>query len=140
MKKLRLFHIADGQVVRQPASLFRYEQELQDLLEQHLHDFLGVHFLKREFPTDNGYIDTLGIDDAGRPVIIEYKRGIEINAIEQGSGYLHWLLRNQETFKQHVTEKLNSEQASHICWTPRLLIVASDYRDYQVNAAQVVPN
>ena len=48
MNKLRLFHIADGQVERQPASLFRYEQELQDLLEKHLHDFLGVHFLKRK--------------------------------------------------------------------------------------------
>ena len=140
MNKLRLFHLADGQVERQPASLFRYEQELQVLLEKHLHDFLDVHFLASEFATDSGYIDTLGIDDAGRPVIIEYKRGIEINAIEQGLGYLHWLLRNQETFKQHVIEKLNSERARRICWTPRLLIVASDYRDYQVNAAQVVTN
>ena len=140
MNKLRLFHLADGQIERQPASLFRYEQELQDLLEKHLHDFLDVHFLASEFATDNGYIDTLGIDDAGRPVIIEYKRGIEINAIEQGLGYLRWLLRNQETYKQHVIERLNSERARRIYWTPRLLIVASDYRDYQVNAAQIVPN
>ena len=37
----------------QPTILcFASEQDLQDLLEQHLHDFLGVHFLKIEFSTD----------------------------------------------------------------------------------------
>ena len=140
MGEIRLFHLADGQVERQQASLFPSEKDLEDLMEQHLYDFLAVHFLDRQFSTGSGIIDMLGIDDAGRPVIIEYKRGIEINAIEQGLGYLRWLLRNQETYKQHVIERLNSERARRICWTPRLLIVASDYRDYQVNAAQIVPN
>lgn len=140
MNKLRMFHISDGQVVRQPASLFRYERELQDLLEKHLHDFLDVHFLAREFATDNGYIDTLGIDDLGRPVIIEYKRATDTNVVRQGLAYLGWLLKNQATFELQVMEKLNSERAKNIVWSPRLLIFASDFKDYQVNTAQIVTN
>ena len=98
MKKLRLFHIVDGEVERQPASLFRYEDELQDLLEQHLHDFLDVHFLKRKHRTDSGEIDTLGIDDAGRPVIIEYKRAMNQAVVVQGLDYLDWLMDRRADF------------------------------------------
>ena len=98
MNKLRLFHMADGQVERQPASLFRYEQELQDLLEKHLHDFLDVHFLASEFATDSGDIDTLGIDDKGRPVIIEYKRAMNQAVVDQGLDYLDWLLDRRADF------------------------------------------
>ena len=140
MNKLRLFHIADGQVERQPASLFQYEKELQDLLEEHLHDFLDVHFLKRKHRTDSGEIDTLGIDDAGRPVIIEYKRDTDINVVGQGLGYLGWLSRNRAEFTLLVINKLDNERARHIVWSPRLLIIASDFRDLQVDAAQTVQN
>ncbi|MCY3944771.1 MAG: endonuclease NucS [Anaerolineaceae bacterium] len=136
MKKLRLFHIADGQVVRQPASLFRYERELQDLLEQHLHDFLGVHFLAREFATDSGYIDTLGIDDDGRPVIIEYKRSMNQAVVVQGLDYLDWLMDRRADFRLLVLEKLGSERAQRIDWSPRLLIIASDYTDRQLRAVR----
>ncbi len=140
MKKLRLFRITDGKVVRQPASLFQYEKELQDLVERYLHDFLGVHFLAREFATDSGYIDTLGIDDAGRPVVIEYKREKDKNVVGQGLGYLGWIKKNQAKFKLEVIEKLGQERAKHISWPPRLLIIASDFSDMQMNAAQSAPN
>lgn len=135
MKKLRLFHVAEGQVERQPASLFRYESELQDLLEQHLHDFLGVHFLAREFATDSGYIDTLGIDEDGRPVVIEYKREQDKNVVGQALGYLGWLQGNKAEFTLLAIRKLNSERANRIQWSPRLMIIASDFRDTQVYAA-----
>lgn len=136
MKKLRLFHVADGKVERQPASLFQYEKELQDLLEQHLHDFLGVHFLAREFATDSGYIDTLGIDDAGRPVIIEYKRSMNQAVVVQGLDYLDWLLDRRADFRLLVMEKLGNERAQRIDWSPRLLIIASDYTDRQLRAVR----
>ena len=136
MNKLRLFHIADGQVERQPASLFRYEEELQDLLEQHLHDFLDVHFLASEFATDSGYIDTLGIDDAGRPVIIEYKRAMNQAVVVQGLDYLDWLMNRRADFRLLVMEKLGSERAQRIDWSPRLLIIASDYTDRQLRAVR----
>ena len=136
MKKLRLFHIVDGEVERQPASLFRYEKELQNLLEQHLHGFLGVHFLKHEFPTNNGFIDTLGIDDAGRPVIIEYKRAMNQAVVVQGLDYLDWLMDRRADFRLLVMEKLGSERAQRIDWSPRLLIIASDYTDRQLRAVR----
>ena len=138
MNKLRLFNIADGKVVRQPASLFQYEKELQDLVERYLHDFLAVHFLAREFATDSGYIDTLGIDDAGRPVIIEYKRSMNQAVVVQGLDYLNWLLDRRADFRLLVMDELGSEQARRIDWSPRLLIIASDYTDRQLRAVRLI--
>jgi len=51
------------------------EKSLQEMIEQNLDVFLGVRFLATEYYTGKvhgGRIDTLGIDENGCPVIIEY--------------------------------------------------------------------
>ena len=55
------------------------EKTLQSLIERHLDKFLSVQFLASEYSTGEthkGRIDTLGIDENGCPVIIEYKRAL----------------------------------------------------------------
>jgi RecB family endonuclease NucS len=54
-----------------------------------------VRFLASEHATGRvhgGRIDTLGLDENHAPVIIEYKRAINENVINQGLFYLDWLL------------------------------------------------
>jgi len=51
---------------------------------------LGIKFLASEYSTGKiygGRIDTLGIDENGCPVIIEYKRALNENVINQGLFY-----------------------------------------------------
>jgi len=58
------------------------ERSLQVLIERYLDAFLGVHFLASEYSTGKthgGRIDTLGLDENGCPVIIEYKRALNEN-------------------------------------------------------------
>jgi RecB family endonuclease NucS len=50
------------------------EREIQRLFERNLLLLLDIHFLHSEYPTNDGRIDTLGIDKTAAPVIIEYKR------------------------------------------------------------------
>ncbi len=67
------------------------EKSLQTLLEKHLEAFLDVRFLASEYATGKthgGRIDTLGLDDNNCPVIIEYKRALNENVINQGLYYL----------------------------------------------------
>jgi RecB family endonuclease NucS len=55
-------------------------------MEQHLEAFLGVRFVATEYVTGkehSGRIDTLGLDDNNCPVIIEYKRALNVNVINQ---------------------------------------------------------
>jgi predicted transport protein len=94
---------------------------------------LGTEY--RTGKTHGGRIDTLGIDENGSPVIIEYKRAANQNVINQGLYYLDWLLDHKGEFKLLVLEQLGKDQADAIDWsTPRLLCIAGDFTKFDEHA------
>ncbi|MES4787769.1 MAG: DUF91 domain-containing protein, partial [Nitrospiraceae bacterium] len=105
--------------------------------------FLGVRFPASEYATGKthrGRIDSLGLDENGCPVIVEYKRHTTENVINQGLFYLDWLLDHQAEFRWLVMEKLGKETAQHIEWKgTRLLCIASDFIRYDQYAVQQIP-
>ena len=79
MSDIKLFRTSNGTVGELKGTSVAVEKSLQTLIEQHLETFLGVRFLASEHSTGKvhgGRIDTLGIDEDGCPVIIEYKRAL----------------------------------------------------------------
>jgi len=120
----------------------RLEKDMQELIEGKMEVFLGVRFLASEYSTGNvhkGRIDSLGIDENGCPVIIEYKRHSTENVINQGLYYLDWLLDHQAEFKLLVMEKLDSEQANAIEWIgTRLICIAADFNKFDGHAVQQI--
>ena len=65
--------------------------------------------------------DTLGLDDNDCPVILEYKRSLNENVINQGLFYLNWLMDHQAEFKLLVLERFGRASADSIDWSgPRL--------------------
>ncbi len=71
--------------------LAEIEADVQALVEAHMETLLGVRFLASEYstgPAHGGRIDSLGLDENGSPVIIEYKRGTDAGVINQGLFYL----------------------------------------------------
>ena len=56
--------------------------------------------------------------------------------VVQGLDYLDWLMDRRADFRLLVMEKLGSERAQRIDWSPRLLIIASDYTDRQLRAVR----
>lgn len=102
MSDIKLFRIGDEQVEELAGTSSKLERPLQRLIESNLSAFLGVNFLASEYSTGRrhgGRIDTLGIDENGCPVIIEYKRNLNENVINQGLFYLDWLLDDLEKAK-----------------------------------------
>lgn len=86
MSDIKLFSIANNTVNELSGKSAALEKSLQKLLEINLEAFLGVRFLSSEYSTGKthgGRIDTLGIDENGCPVIIEYKRSTNENVINQ---------------------------------------------------------
>lgn len=118
------------------------EKTLQTLIEKHLEVFLGVRFLATEHPTGKthgGRIDTLGIDENGSPVIIEYKQALNANVINQGLFYLNWLMDHKGEFEVLVWKKLGKQEADSIDWSaPRLLCIASDFTKFDEHAIQQI--
>lgn len=112
------------------------EKALQTLFEKNLDSVLGVRFLATEYVTSNGgRMDTLGLDENGAPVIIEYKRTSSENVINQGLFYLDWLLDHRGDFEVLVIKNLGAEIANQIDWTaPRLICIAADFTKYDTHA------
>jgi predicted transport protein len=140
---IKLFQLHADAVQQLTAHSMDIEKSLQTLLEKHLEAFLGVRFLSTEYGTGKkhgGKIDTLGLDDNHCPVIIEYKRALNVNVINQGLYYLDWLMDHQGEFKLQVLEKLGAECAGKIDWSgPRLLCIAGDFTKYDEYAVMQIP-
>ena len=98
--------------------------------------FFGVTFLASEYRnTDGGRIDSVGIDENNCPVILEYKRSVKDNVINQGLFYLNWLLDHKDSCEVLVISKLGLEKVENIDWSmPRVICVAGDFTKYDESA------
>ena len=143
MSDIQLFRLASGQATELPGRAAAIEKQLQSLIEAQMPAFLGVRFLASEYATGKthkGRIDSLGLDENGCPVIVEYKRHSNENVINQGLFYLDWLLDHQAEFFVLVMKKLGKEVAESIDWTgTRLLCIAADFTRYDQHAVQQIP-
>jgi predicted transport protein len=140
MADMKLFRLDKNHVEEIAVRSIAVEKTLQSLIERHLEKFLSVRFLGSEYSTGKthkGRIDTLGIDENGSPVIIEYKRALNENVINQGLFYLDWLLDHKGEFELLVTKQHGQQVAASIDWTsPRLCCIASDFTKYDEHAVQ----
>lgn len=142
MSDIKLFRIQNDEVLELAGRSASVEKSLQTQMEAHLETFLGVRFLATEYSTGKthgGRIDTLGVDENGCPVIIEYKRAMNENVINQGLFYLDWLMDHKAEFILLVMKKFGKEISDAIEWSsPRLLCIADDFTKYDEHAVQQI--
>lgn len=142
MSEIKLFNIQSTTATEIAGSASGLEKPLQTLFEQNLDALLGVRFLASEHSTGSvhgGRIDTLGIDENGSPVIVEYKRKISENVINQGLYYLDWLMDHKADFELLVLKRLGADEAEEIDWTgPRLICVAADFTKFDEHAIRQI--
>ncbi|HWW22586.1 MAG TPA: DUF5655 domain-containing protein [Edaphobacter sp.] len=143
MADIKLFRVEAGKAHELPSRSVAIERSLQELLEKHLSEFLSVRFLASEYSTGKthgGRIDTLGLDEDGCPVIIEYKRSSDENVINQGLYYLDWLMDHKAEFELLVQKRIGNEVATDIDWSaPRLLCIAGDFNKFDEHAVYQIP-
>jgi predicted transport protein len=138
MSDIKLFRYANNSASELAGKSAAIERMLQRLIESQMETFLGVRFLATEYSTGakhRGRIDSLGLDENGCPVIIEYKRHSNENVINQGLFYLDWLLDRKADFRFLVMDKLGKDEADKIEWSgTRLLCIAADFTRYDEHA------
>ncbi|RWN52717.1 DUF5655 domain-containing protein [Mesorhizobium sp.] len=136
MTDIKLFRTDTAAVTELRGSAVTLEKSLQTIIERNMEAFLGVRFVASEFSTTNGgRMDSLGIDENGSPVIIEYKRASNENIINQGLFYLDWLMDHRRDFEWLVMERYGADLAKVVDWgTPRLICIAGDFTKYDAHA------
>lgn len=139
MSDIKLFRVVQGHVEELAGTTDTVEKSVQLLFEGNLDTLLGVRFLASEFTTSNGgRIDTLGLDENGCPVILEYKRASNENVINQGLFYLDWLM-DRKDFQRLVLERLGEQAAKEVDWSaPRLICIAGDFNRYDDHAVRQI--
>lgn len=143
MSDIKLFQINGNKVSVIDGKSVAVERSLQALIEKHLDTFLGVRLLASEHTTGKthgGRIDTLGLDENYSPVIIEYKRSLNENVINQGLYYLDWLLDHKGEFtllvQKHIDPKLTEDD---IDWRgARLLCIAGEFTKFDEHAVKQI--
>lgn len=142
MSDLKLFTLKHGKASELSGKSIALEKSLQTVIERNLDPLLGITFIETEYSTGKthrGRIDTLGIDENGCPVIIEYKRAVNENVVNQGLFYIDWLLDHKAEFEMLVLNKLGKKIQQNIDWsTPRLLCIAGDFTRYDEHAVQQI--
>jgi RecB family endonuclease NucS len=119
LSDIKLFQLHSNDVTELNGTSVAVEKSLQTLIERHLEAFLGIRFLASEYATGKshgGRIDTLGIDENNRPVIIEYKRALNENVINQGLYYMNWLMDHKAEFHLLVLKRFGEAAAEAIEW------------------------
>jgi predicted transport protein len=142
MSDIKLFRLGGDSIHELAGRSVRLEKELQAQVEAHMEVLLGVRCLASEYSTGKthkGRIDSLGLDENGCPVIVEYKRHSNENVINQGLFYLDWLLDHQAEYRWLVMEKIGKEAADNIEWGgTRLICIAADFNRYDEHAVQQI--
>lgn len=104
---------------------------------------LGVRFLASEYPTGpwhRGRVDSLGLDEDGAPVIVEFKKGADSGVVSQALSYLSWLLSARYEFEALVRRRLGAEAADGIDWrNARLICVAAAFSHHDRVAVRRLP-
>ena len=142
MSDIKLFRYNEKDAQELSGKEALVEKQLQALIERQMETFLGVRFLATEYSTGKthkGRIDSLGLDENGCPVIMEYKRHTNENVINQGLFYLDWLMDHQAEYRELVAKKLGKEHVEEIEWgSTRLVCIASDFTKYDEYAVMQI--
>ncbi len=116
---------------------FKYEKEIQQLVEKNLQTLLKLDFISSEFSLNNFRIDTLALDKESKSfVIIEFKRDKNFSVVDQGYAYLSLMLNNKADFILEYNENKNEAmKRNDIDWSQsKVIFISPNFTNYQKEA------
>lgn len=116
---------------------FKFEKEIQTLVEKNLGALLHLEFICSEFSLNNFRIDTLTFDrEAKSFVIVEYKRDKSFSVIDQGYAYLSLMLNNKADFILEFNESQRTTlKRMEIDWSQsKVIFISPQFTNYQREA------
>jgi len=107
---------------------FKNEAELHKLVDNNLEEIFKIRYIKDEHITDkHGRIETIGLDEGNRPVIIEYKKTKERGQLIQANRYMTWIRQNPDSFELLVKNNLGNDIGPVDFSNPRIICLAQEY-------------
>lgn len=122
------FVIDNNQAKRISQKEFKDEKELHELIDKNLDEIFNIRYIKDEHITEkHGRIETLGIDESNRPVVIEYKKVKDKSQLIQANRYMTWIKQNPDSFELLVRKNLGDNIKGIDFSNPRIICIAQEY-------------
>jgi hypothetical protein len=123
-----LFEIKNSKARKVNQKEFKNELELHQLIDKNLEEIFGMRYIKDEHITDkHGRIETLGIDESNRPIVIEYKKTKEKGQLVQANRYMTWIKQNPDSFELLARKNIKNLTGEIDFANPRILCFAQEY-------------
>ena len=122
-----MFSIKKG--IAEPINLkyFSNELELHKLIDKNLDKMFDIRYIRDEYITQkHGRIETLGIDEQNRPVVVEYKLRKERGQLSQANRYMSWILAYRDSFTLLAQKNLGDIKEIDFD-NPRILCFAQEF-------------
>lgn len=116
---------------------FKFEKDIQTLVEKNLKSVLHLDFIRSEFSLNGFRLDTLAFDTETKSfVIVEYKRDKNFSVIDQGYAYLSLMLNNKADFILEFNESQQTTlKRTDVDWTQsKVIFVSPQFTNYQREA------
>ena len=135
-----IFEISKSGLIPVEQKNFALEKDLQSLIENNLEVVFNCKLIASEFSTGAlhaGRIDSLGLSEEHNPVIIEYKKVVSSELINQSLFYLHWIQDHRGDFELAAQSCFGVDVI--IDWSDiRVICIAPNYKKYDLHAVQVM--
>jgi len=107
---------------------FKDEAELHKLIDNNLQEIFKIRYIKDEHRTEkHGRIETIGLDESNRPVVIEYKKTKEEGQLVQANRYMTWVRQNPASFELLATKNLGNDVGEIDFANPRIICLAQEF-------------
>jgi len=123
-----LFEIKNNKATKISQKEFKNELELHQLIDKNLEELFGIKYIKDEHITDkHGRIETLGLDESNRPIVIEYKKTKEKGQLVQANRYMTWIKQNPDSFELLARKNIKKINGEIDFANPRIICFAQEY-------------
>jgi predicted transport protein len=132
-----LYKIAHKQLELIKEHLFKFERDIQAIVETNLNSLFGLQFVRGEYQLGTLRMDTLAYDkDSKAFVIIEFKKGANFSVVDQGMSYLGLMLNNKAEFILEYNERCNgSLKRDDVDWSQsKVLFISPSFTTFQLEA------
>ncbi len=122
------FEIIDKKAKKVRQREFKSEQELHKLIDDNLSEIFKIRYIKDEhITTKHGRIETIGLDESNRPVVIEYKKSKERGQLVQANRYMIWIKQNPDSFELLARKSVGGDIDPIDFTNPRIICLAQEY-------------
>lgn len=132
-----LYKIAHKQLELIKEHPFKFERDIQAIVESNLNSLFGLQFVRGEYQLGTLRMDTLAYDkDSKAFVIIEYKKGANFSVVDQGMSYLGLMLNNKAEFILEYNERCNgSLKRDDVDWSQsKVFFISPSFTTFQLEA------